>query len=295
MITYDELMQERRMRFAASIINSAYASDSLDRLGIQTPGGAHYYLPLDIRYLCGSEQVPSRRLFGVAHTADFRVVQNPHDPEYQANPYAGEVSLIRTIQPGDVLVVNTPTGEAYNSNDENERKNGGVWGGLLTAISMSYGSLGAVINGPIRDTNQIDGYFRDEKFDKRSRRSLKAALGKEADDRDLRKVRRALLKRGSFPVFGTGTAPTDSAYRTEAHRVGEPIQIGGVTIHDRDFIVADNDGQVVGPNGAIRDVLETVIQIDESDKGVWADALARMAGVHDDSIDAILERHGGHL
>jgi hypothetical protein len=42
-------------------------------------------------------------------------------------------------------------------------------------------------------------------------------------------------------------------------------------------------------------VLEKVVEIDEGDKGVWSDALTRLAGFHDDSIDEIIERNGGHL
>ncbi len=101
--------------------------------------------------------------------------------------------------------------------------------------------------------------------------------------------------REKFPVYGTGTLPTDSAFRTEAFSVGKPIKIGNVMIHDRDFIVADNDGQVVIPNETIRDVLEKVIEIDAEEKDVWADALTRLAGFHSDAIDEIVARHGGHL
>jgi hypothetical protein len=50
-ITYQELFKDEQMRFAMSLINSAYASDSLDRLGIQKPGSVHYYLPMEIQYL----------------------------------------------------------------------------------------------------------------------------------------------------------------------------------------------------------------------------------------------------
>ena len=77
--------------------------------------------------------------------------------------------------------------------------------------------------------------------------------------------------------------------------MGESIKIGNVIIHDRDFIVADNDGQVVIPNETVREVLEKVIEIDSGDKDVWADALTRLAGFHSDSIDEIVTRHGGHL
>jgi len=295
MITLQNLLQEERMRFAMSVINSAYASDTLDRLGIQKPGRVHYYLPMEIRYLAGAERDPRRRVFGPVHTADFRVVQDPDSPTYRANPYAGEIAFIRTLQPGDVAVIDTPTGDEFDTGEANERKWGGVWGGLLTALSLSYGAAGAIINGPIRDTDQINRYFQDAPFDTPSLRSLEKALGRLACDESILEIRSSLLDRGKFPVFGTGTAPTDSAYRVEAFAVGEAIEMGGVTIRDRDFIIADNDGKVVIPNEAIRDVLEKVIELDAGDKDLWADALTRFAGFHHDSIDEIVRRHGGHL
>ncbi|MEO2004503.1 MAG: hypothetical protein ABGY41_10415 [Candidatus Poribacteria bacterium] len=293
--TYELIQNDGRLNFAASIINAAYASDALDRLGIQRPGADRYYLPPEIGYLCGSETQRARRVFGCVHTADFLVVADPADPAYQASPYAGEIEFMRTLRPGDVAVIATPVGKEQGSAARNEMRNGGVWGGLLTALAMSYGALGAVIEGPIRDCDQINGYFRDDPFDDRSRRSLTHALGNAASDENIGRVREAMLARGTFPVYGTGTLPTDSAYRTEAVSCGETITIEGVTVEDRDFIVADLDGQVVIPNGAVLDVLEKVIEIDEGDKGVWSDALARLAGFHDDSIDEIIERNGGHL
>ncbi len=293
--TYQELLQDKKMSFAMSIINSAYASDSLDRLGIQKPGSVHYYLPLEIHYIAGAEQDPQHRVFGVVHTADFCIVRDPDSPSYRANPYEGEITFIRTLQPGNVAVINTPTGEEFSTDEENEKKCGGVWGGLLTALSLSYGALGAVINGPIRDTHQINSYFRDEPFDPLSLRSLEKALGNRSSKANIKKIRSALLRRRKFPVFGTGTLPTDSAFRVEAFSVCEPIKIGSVSIHDRDFIVADHDGQVIIPNEAIHDVLEKVIEIDSGDKDVWADSLTRLAGFHNNSIDEIIARHGGHL
>jgi regulator of RNase E activity RraA len=294
-ITYHELLKDKRMRSAISIINSAYASDSLDRLGIQKPGSVLYYLPMEIHYLAGAEGDLQHRVFGIVHTADFCLVRDPDSPAYRTNPYEGETAFIRTLQPGDVAVIDTPIDDEFSTFEENEKKCGGVWGGLLTALSLSYGAIGAVINGPIRDTNQINSYFRKEPFDPRSLRSLEKALSKKVSKTNIKKIRTALLNRGRFPVFGAGTLPTDSAFRTEAFSVGEPIKIGNVMIHDRDFIVADNDGQVVIPNEAIRDVLEKVIEIDAGDKDVWADSLTRLAGFHNDSIDEIVARHGGHL
>jgi regulator of RNase E activity RraA len=289
------LYADEHLRFAASVINTAYASDALDRLGIQRPGAVRYFLPMEIRYLAGAERDPQRRLFGTIRTADFAIVRRPDDPAYRAHPYAGEIAFIRALRPGDVAVVATPTHREYATHEENDRKLGGVWGGLLTALAMSYGAVGAVIHGPIRDTEQINGYFRDEPFDARARRSLESALGDLASDEAVGRVRAALLRRGKFPVFGTGTAPSDSAYRVECVAVGDPVEIGGVRVHDGDFLVADADGQVVIPQHAVVEVLRAVVEIDAGDKNVWADALTRIAGFHDDSIDEIVDRHGGHL
>lgn len=293
--TLTDLFRDETMRSALAVVSSAYVSDALDRLGIQKPGVVRYFLPMEIRYLAGSERDPRRRVFGTAHTATFCLVRNPDDPHYRANPYEGEIAFIRTLQPGDVAVVDTPAHHVFPSERENDLKWGGVWGGLLTALSMSYGALGAVIYGPIRDTHQIDSYFREEPFDRRSRRSLERSLGASASDAAIERIKRAVLARGKFPVFGTGTAPTDSAFRVEAWAVGEPVTIGDVRIRDRDFIVADADGQVVIPNEAVRDVLRLVLEIDAGDRAVWADALTRIAGFHSDSIDEIVARHGGHL
>ncbi|MBM4339222.1 MAG: hypothetical protein FJ110_06740 [Deltaproteobacteria bacterium] len=294
-ITYQELLKDKRMRFAISIINSAYASDSLDKLGIQKPGRNHYYLPIEIHYLAGAETDPQHRVFGAVHTAAFRIVGDPDSPAYQANPYEGEITFIRTLKPGDVAVIDTPIDDEFQNEEENEKKCGGVWGGLLTALSLSYGAVGAVINGPTRDTHQINSYFRHGSFDARSIRSLEKALGKKASKTNIKKIRAALLKASKFPVYGTGTLPTDSAFRTEAFSVEESIKIGNVIINDQDFIIADNDGQVVIPNEVVHEVLAKVIEIDAGDKDVWADALTRLAGFHHDSIDEIVARRGGHL
>src|SRR4030042_4186629 len=63
-ISFQELLKDKRMRFAMSIINSAYASDSLDRLRIQRPVSDRYYLPMEIRYLAGADGDPPHRAFG---------------------------------------------------------------------------------------------------------------------------------------------------------------------------------------------------------------------------------------
>ena len=47
-------------------------------------------------------------------------------------------AFIRILQPGDVAVIDTPTDDEFSTVEENEKKCGGVWGGLLTVLSLSY-------------------------------------------------------------------------------------------------------------------------------------------------------------
>jgi len=132
---------------------------------------------------------------------------------------------------------------------------------------MSYGANGAALNGPVRDVDQSDGFFRDEPLDDRSRGSPERTLGDGATEENVAKVRAALVARGTFPIYAIGMSPPDSAFRTEVYRVGETVAIGNVTIEEGDFIVADVDAQVVIQKGAIRDVLGDVIEIDAGEKG----------------------------
>ena len=46
--TYPELMQDDRIAFVVSILNSAYASNGLDRFCIQKPSADRYYPPMTI-------------------------------------------------------------------------------------------------------------------------------------------------------------------------------------------------------------------------------------------------------
>src|SRR4030042_535307 len=117
--TLGDLRRQKRMRFAISIINSAYASDSLDRLGIQKPGSVRYYLPMEIQYIAGAEGDTQHRVFGAVHTAAFRIVRDPDSPAYQANPYEGEIAFFRTLQPCDVVVFDSPTSYEFSTFEEN--------------------------------------------------------------------------------------------------------------------------------------------------------------------------------
>lgn len=101
-------------------------------------------------------------------------------------------------------------------------RNSALWGELLTATSKVRGAVGAVIDGPTRDTPQV-------------------------------------LEQ-NFPVFCTGCWAQDSSLRTYVFDFRCPIEIGQVTIHDGDLIFGDVDGVLVVPRGIVEEVIEKALE-----------------------------------
>lgn len=100
--------------------------------------------------------------------------------------------------------------------------NSALWGELLTATSRTRGALGAVIDGPTRDTPQV-------------------------------------LEQ-NFPVFCTGCWAQDSSIRTYVCDFRCPIEIGQVTIHDGDLVFGDVDGVLVVPRAIVEEVIEKALE-----------------------------------
>ncbi|MGV9800474.1 RraA family protein [Mycobacterium sp. NPDC003449] len=84
----------------------------------------------------------------------------------------------------------------------------GYFGEILASIAKVRGVAGLVIDGTVRDVDEI------------------AAMG--------------------FPVFSRGIAMRTTAKRDPGAR-GEPVELGNRTVRSGDMVVADNDGVVVVP------------------------------------------------
>jgi 4-hydroxy-4-methyl-2-oxoglutarate aldolase len=94
----------------------------------------------------------------------------------------------------------------------------GYWGEILTGAALAQGLVGLVIDGGVRDADRI------------------AAT--------------------QFPVFCTGLSIQGTAKdEINAGTLGQPIQIGEVSVEQGDLIVGDRDGVVVIPKGSIDGVL----------------------------------------
>lgn len=103
---------------------------------------------------------------------------------------------LELARPGDVLVVEA--GGAPH----------GYWGEVLTVAAQQRGVRGLIIDGGVRDTDQLE------------------SLG--------------------FPVFSSWIA-LEGTVKNDPGTVGSPIQFGSVRVAHGDLVVADRDGVVVLP------------------------------------------------
>lgn len=112
---------------------------------------------------------------------------------------------VREAPEGSVLVVEAGAGEF------------GYWGEMLTEIARLRKVSGLVINGTVRDIDEIE------------------SLG--------------------FPVFAVGVAMRHAG-KKHAGSIGEPIFLSGRPIHTGDVVIADTDGVIVVPSARMAEALE---------------------------------------
>lgn len=103
------------------------------------------------------------------------------------------------------------------------------WGGLMTAGAVANRLAGVVIDGCVRDVEEIERDF-------------------------------------GFTVYAAGrvTSTTVGRYRTVSS--GEPVTIGGVTVEAGDLIVADGDGIVVVPAIMAEQILAEATDIEQKER-----------------------------
>lgn len=143
---------------------------------------------------------PGMRLFGRAVT----VHSPPHD-----NLWIHRALYI--AEPGDVLVVHV--GGGYES---------GYWGEVMSAAAMARGLAGLVIDGCVRDCEQLRSF--------------------------------------GFPVFSRGLCIRGTGKDLEAHGwINVPITIGDIRIAPGDFIAGDEDGVVAIARDAVEQIANAAV------------------------------------
>jgi regulator of RNase E activity RraA len=71
----------------------------------------------------------------------------------------------------------------------------------------------------------------------------------------------AFIERLGFPVFCKYFTPKDVVGKWAATALGAPIQIGEVTIHSGDYVLADRDGIVIIPGAMAADVVRETEEV----------------------------------
>ncbi len=98
-------------------------------------------------------------------------------------------------------------------------------GGLMSTAAKSRGMAGFVIEGGVRDVEEI------------------RAMG--------------------LPVYASSVTPATSVSRWASVTNNVPVKCGGVTIYPGDIILADEDGIVAVPQAKAAEVLKRALEIDE--------------------------------
>ena len=128
--------------------------------------------------------------------------------------------------PGDVLICAVGAGEEF-----------GYWGEILAVAAQARGLAGLVIDGCVRDIDQI---------------------------REL-----------AFPIFSAGRSIRGTGKQAEVPgQMGAPIEIGGVAIGRGDLVVGDSDGLVVIPSSLAADAVAGGEQRDAKEAGMLAELRA---------------------
>jgi 4-hydroxy-4-methyl-2-oxoglutarate aldolase len=114
---------------------------------------------------------------------------------------------IAQARSGEVLVVTVGGAHEF-----------GYWGGIMTTASVAHGLGGLVIEGCVRDGDE--------------------------------------LATSGFPVFSCGRAIRGTTKVVDAAgHVGQPIVVGDITVASGDLVVGDADGVVVLARDSVQDVL----------------------------------------
>ena len=136
--------------------------------------------------------------------------------------------------PGDNLAMHVAVARAPEGSvlvvDVGDEEEFGYWGEVLTTGAEARHLAGLVIDGGVRDT--------------------------------------AALEAHGFPVFAA-TVALRGASKVGPGTLRTPVEVGGVSVHDGDVVVADSDGVVVVPRAEVDAILEAGRRREEKERGLF--------------------------
>ena len=140
------------------------------------------------------------------------------EPTTEKVPPSHALELIDNSAPGSVIVIAI---DGF--------RDVAVWGGLMTAGAVANGLEGAVLDGAVRDVEEIERDF-------------------------------------GFPVFSRSICPSTTVGRFKTVAANVPVSVGGVTVNPGDLIVGDRDGVIVVPSGMAEAVLKGAQEIEDRER-----------------------------
>jgi regulator of RNase E activity RraA len=140
------------------------------------------------------------------------------EPTTERQPPTHALELIDNCEPGSVIVISI-----------NGFRDVAIWGGIMTAGAVANGLEGAVLDGGVRDVEEIQRDYH-------------------------------------FPVFSRSIVPSTTVGRFKSVASNVPVKVGGITVSPGDLMVGDRDGVVVVPAGMIEKVLQLALDIEKREQ-----------------------------
>jgi 4-hydroxy-4-methyl-2-oxoglutarate aldolase len=140
------------------------------------------------------------------------------EPTREKVPPSHALELIDHSAPGSVIVIGI---DGF--------RDVAVWGGLMTAGAVVNGIEGAVLDGGVRDIEEIERDF-------------------------------------GFPVFARSICPATTVGRFKTVAANEPVNVGGINVNPGDLIVGDRDGVIVVPASLVEAVLKEAQDIEDRER-----------------------------
>lgn len=202
---------------------TAVVGDVLDTLGYR-----NQFLPQAIKPLLSGTKLAGRAMPVLESDYDSHNGDGGHGP-LSEKPFGVMFEALDSLREDEIYIA---SGSSLNY---------ALWGGLMSTRALHLKAAGAILNGFIRDTNEI--------------RNL------------------------GFAVFSQGSFAQDQGIRGKVLDYGVPIQVGPALVNPGDLIFADDEGVLVIPRAVETEAIELALEKASTENSVAKAIKAGMSTV----------------